>query len=381
MKTIEETFSFLEKINKDYAGFNSKPTRISVIDTGSPNINNMIGIGGFPRGRISQVYGPFGSGKSFLSMIAMKNALEEDTDVFGVWIDAERSFSYDWAKKMGIWSDDKKNRLLVIKKSDGIDVFEAIYGRIKKEKFGSKKVANGILDEVIAGNLKCPIIVIDSVASIIAPREKNAPVGGLTVSALAGFLTSEIRRISDSLEEAKTALILINQVRQNLEEDFSGEKFHFPGGENLKHQISLNLYLEKISRADSLVLAEEGDKNTILGQQVKVTLKKNRFGPFPKNCTTTFLFAENEEYPTIGIINYELEIVSLCVAYKIINKGGPWYSLPNGEKFQGDKKVSEYLKENPDVLEYLKNEIRKTKGVSLSNNGEVIVEEKLNNND
>lgn len=370
---IENTFSFLEKINKHYAGFISKESNIEVIDTGSPNINNMIGIGGFPRGRISHVYGPQGSGKSFLSLVAAKNALDKDPSAYVVWFDTERSFTYDWAEKMGIWSEDpKKNRMLIIKTSDGIEIFEAIYGRIKKDKFSSKKTANGILDEIIAGNLKCPLIVIDSLASIISPREKMAPVGGLTVSALSGFLTSEIRRISDLLEQSKTAMILINQVRQNLEEVY-GEKYHHPGGENLKHQVSLNVYLEKRNGIDDLILEADGNKNTLLGQKVKVVLKKSRFGPAPKNCETTFLFKEGAGYDNIGIINTDIEILGLAVKNNIVIKGGAgWYTLPNGDKLQGDKKMQEYMIENPDFLDDIKKQL-----FNKNDDGTITVEEKL----
>jgi len=370
---IEKTFSFLEKINKDYAGFISKKSSIEVIDSGSPNINAMIGIGGFPKGRISHIFGPQGSGKSFLSLVAAKNALDADPDAYVVWIDAERSFTYDWAEKMGIWSPDpEKNRMLIIKTSDGVEIFEAIYGKIKKEKFGSKKIANGILDEINAGNLKCPLIVIDSLASIISPREKMSPVGGLTVSALAGFLTSEIRRVSDLLEQSKTAMILINQVRQNLDEVY-GEKYHHPGGENIKHQMSLNIYLEKRTGVDDLILNVEKDKNTLLGQKVKAVLKKSRFGPAPKTCETTFLFTEGAGYDKIGIINTDLEILSLAVEANLIVKAGAgWYTLPTGDKVQGDKKVQEYFKENPDFLEELK-----TKLFQKNNDGTVTIDETI----
>jgi len=376
---IEQTFSFLEKINKDYAGFNSKKTAISVIDTGSPNINDMIGLGGFPRGRISHIYGPQGSGKSFLSLIAAKNALKADPNAYVVWIDTERSFTYAWAEKMGIWSEDPaKNRILVIKKTDGVDIFETIYGRIKKDKFGSKKVANGVLDEIIAGNLNCPLIVIDSLASIVSPKERSSPIGGVTVSALSGFLTVEIRRISDILEESGTAMILINQVRQTMSDEMFGDKYHHPGGENIKHQMSLNLYLEKRNSMDSLILNSDGDRNTIIGQKVKAVLKKSRFGPAPKSCETTFLFSEGAGYNEIGIINTDLEILSLAVDKNLIIKGGAgWYTMPSGEKLQGDKKVQEYMSENPEFLEKLKEDLNNLNKFKKNTDGTITVEEKL----
>jgi recombination protein RecA len=376
---IEKTFSFLEKINKDYAGFVSKKTNIEVIDSGSPNVNDMIGIGGFPRGRISHIYGPQGSGKSFLSLVAAKNALKANPNAYIVWFDTERSFCYDWAEKMGIWSKDPdKNRMLIIKKTDGVDIFEAIYGKIKKDKFGAKKIANGILDEIIAGNLECPLIVIDSLASIVSPKEKASPIGGVTVSALSGFLTVEIRRISDILEQSGTAMILINQVRQNMADEMFGEKYHHPGGENIRHQMSLNLYLEKRNAVDSLILDTDGDRNTIVGQKVKAVLKKSRFGPAPKNCETTFLFSEGAGYDEIGIVDVDLEILSLAVKHNLIIKGGAgWYTLPSGEKLQGDKKVQEYMKENPKFLEDLKRKLDNFNKYKKNQDGSITVDEKL----
>jgi len=375
---IENTFSFLEKVNKNYAGFISKKANIEVIDTGSPNINNMIGIGGFPRGRISHVYGPQGSGKSFLSLVAAKNALDNDPNAYVVWFDTERSFTYDWAEKMGIWNaETKKNRMLIMKTSNGVDIFEAIYGKIKKDKFGAKKTANGILDEVVAKHLNCPLIVIDSLASMVSPREQMSPVGGLTVSALSGFLTAEIRRISDLLEESKTAMILINQVRQNLGDEMFGEKYHHPGGENIKHQMSLNIYLEKRNATNDLILEKEKDRNTLLGQRVKVVLKKSRFGPAPKNCETTFLFSEGAGYDKIGIINTDIEVLELAVEKELIIRSGSWYTMPTGEKIQSDNKVQEYMREHPEYLEKLKTDLKNLNKFKQNSDGTVSVEETL----
>ncbi len=373
---IQSVFSFLDKINSNYSAFNSKKVSISVIDTGSPAINNAIGINGIPRGRVTHIYGPQGSGKSFLSMLASKEALEEDLNSYVVWFDAEHSFNFEWAEKMGIWSKDPtKNRMMVIPGSDGVEIFESIYGKIKKERFASKKMAPGILDRIMEGALNCPLIVIDSVASIITPKEKAAPVGSVTVSALAGFITAELRRISENIEKANVALLLINQVRQNM--DPYGDTYHHPGGENLKHQISLNLYCERQNSIDGLILAEDSNRDTLLGQKVKVVVKKSRFSPTPRSAITTLLFSEGAGYDKIGIVDVEIEIIALATKLGLLQRGGSWFTLPNGEKFQGEIKVQEQLRNNPEMLQQLINGIKNHKSSIQVKGGIVEVEERI----
>lgn len=360
-------FSFLDKINDNFSAFNSKKVTINVIDTGSPAVNNVIGINGLPRGRVTQIWGPMGSGKSFFSMVAAKNALDADLDSVVVWFDVENSFCYDWAEKMGIWTrDPATNRMLILKTTDGVDIFEALYGKIKKDKFGAKKVAEGILDNIISGSLNCPLIVIDSIASIITPKEKASPVGSVTVSALAGFLTAELRRVSENIEKANVALVLINQVRQSMEQ--YGDPFHHPGGENLRHQLSLSLYCERQQKAETLILSTKDDKNTLIGQKVKVVVKKSRFGPAPRTAYTTFLFAEGAGYDKIGIVNAESELIELAVEACIIKKGGAWYTLPDGEKYQGMEKVQKKLEENPDLLNEIKETLNKRQNIKITGN-------------
>ncbi len=361
--SLQVAFDIFETMDKNYSAFKSRNTVIDCIDTGSPKMNSVIGIGGYPRRRLSQLYGTFGSGKSFLCMIAVANALKADLKAIAVWFDAENSFNYDWAKKLGIWDDNpKKCRIKVIQGNKGIPMFERLVGKIKKDKFGSKKVQNGILDYIKEGTLNCPIIVIDSIASIRSPREDDAPVGGMTVAALPLFLSAEMKRVSDLVEEANTALLVINQVRQTIDEGGYGDKFHFPGGEGLKHLMSLNLYIERDNKTESLILTEDKNRNSLIGQKVKVVVKKSRFGPAPRACETTLLFAEGCGYDKIGIVNVEEEVVDLAVNAGIIKVGGSWFSLPGLEKpLQGSNKVVEYLKANRDLYEKIKEELKNAK--------------------
>lgn len=365
---LKQMLNIFKNQDKNYAAFKQKKTIVNAIDSGSPNINEAINIGGFPGGRTSQIFGPQGSGKSFLSLIAAKNAIEAKPNSIVVWFDAERSFNYDWAKTLGVYDEDpEKNHLIIIKATDGIEIFERLYGRVKKDKFaGSKKVELGILDHIIAGTLECSLIVIDSIASIITPKEKLSVVGSLTVSALAGFLTTELKRLSEDLEKSGAALILINQVRQNLGEEY-GDRYHSPGGESLQHALSVNLYIERINRMDALILTDEKDRNTLIGQRVKVVVKKSRFGPAPRACETTFLFSPGAGYDKIGIVNADLEILGLAVKHGIVAKGGAgWYTLPNGKKMQGDLAVQEEFKNDPELLKEITQKLY-SKGNSILN--------------
>jgi recombination protein RecA len=377
---LKKMFDLFKQQDKNYAAFKQKRTVIRCINSGSPNINEAIGIGGFPGGRISQVYGLMGSGKSFLCMIVAKEAIKARPDSIVVWFDAERSFNYEWAEKLGIWSRDPDNtNLMLIKATDGIEIFERIYGKVKKDRFGCKKTEPGILDHVIEGRLNCSLIVIDSIASIITPKEKLSVIGSQTIGALSGFLTAELRRISEDLEKSGVALLLINQVRETIGDEF--ERYHSPGGCNLQHQISVNIFLERIGRMDALILTNEKDKNTLIGQKVKVVIKKTRFGPAPRACETTFLFAEGAGYDQIGIVDADLEILELAVKHGIVAKGGAgWYTLPNGKKMQGDKAVQEEFKNDPELLESITKQLYSKGTTILNEDGTFTIEENFDNN-
>jgi len=205
--SLEQSLDVFDTFDKDFAGFTIKQAEINTIDTGSPSLNYAIGINGYPRGRITQLYGPNGAGKTFMAMLAIKNALDADPTAVAVWFDAENSFPCDWGKKFGTWDEDpKKSRTKVIKGNKGKDIFERIVGKITKDGFGNvKKVKDGLVDYVKNKKLNCPIIVIDSLADIISPREEAAPVGGLTVAALPGFLTAELKRTASLIEETDIA--------------------------------------------------------------------------------------------------------------------------------------------------------------------------------
>lgn len=376
--SIATALSIFDEMDKSYSGFKSRRTKIDVIDTGSPFINKAIGIGGYPRGRIVQLYGPHGSGKTFLSMIAIANAVKADPTAVGVWFDAEHSFNYDWAKKLGIWDEDpRKSRVKVFAGTRGVDIIERIVGKMKKDQFGgTKKIQNGILDYVKEGKLNCPIIVIDSLGSIVAPREENAVVGGVTVGALAGFLNAELKRMGGIVEESNCLLMCLNQVRQTMDSGQYGEKFHFPGGESLKHQMSLNIYVERKTGQEDLITLVNKDKNTLIGQKVKIVIKKNRFGPAPRQTTTTLLFKEGAGFEKIGIINAETELVELGAEIGVITKAGSWYTI-DGNRLQGADKVADYLKQNPTLFEEIKKQISNTSIVTDSGGIEEIMEDNL----
>lgn len=362
--SLEDAFAIFADMDKSYAAFGSEKSIIDVIDTGSPAINNAIGIGGYPRGRITHIYGPQGSGKSFLAMIGIYFAVKDDPTAIAVWFDVENSFNYDWAKKLGIWNEDpKKSKIKVIKTTKGREIFERIVGKIVKKQYGSEKVQDGILDYANQGKLNCPIIVIDSIAEIVCPREEDAPVGGLTVAALPGFLTAELKRVGFLLEQSNIALVCINQVRQTLDEGEQRRngKYHSPGGENLAHKMSVNIFIERIFNKDTLILTDPKDTNTLIGQRVKVVIKKSRFGPAPRSCETTLLFTEGAGYDKIGIVNREMEIIDLAVDAGIIQKGGAWFVLPDGSKHQGANRVQEYMIQHPGMDEEFLKLIKESK--------------------
>lgn len=387
----EKAISIFEEIDENYSGFKLKEAQIKTIDTGSPALNQAIGIHGYPRGRITQIWGPFGGGKSLLAMIAVKNALKADPNAYAIWFDVESAFATDWALKFGIWDEDpKKSRIKVIKGNRGKDVFEKIVGKITKDGFGNiKKTRNGLLDYIKSGDLNCPIIVIDSVAELSCPREESAPVGGLTVAALPGFLTAELKRVSSLIEETDVALICINQARQNIDETSQKRfgKYHAPGGEAIAHKVSLSILCDKMYDKESIIYTDPAgkDKNTIIGRKALLTIQKSRFGASPKQCNTTLIFTEGGDYKQIGIGSYEDEVLDLAVKYDLIKYGGGWYNLnynDHTDRFHGMPSMKEYFSKNKQEFDVLYELIKSTKkDVSAPINVEDGLDELLENSE
>ena len=375
---------FADSINT----FKPKKTHVNVISTGSPALDDICVVGGYPRGRIVHLFGPFGGGKTFMCMIAAKSALEQDPDNVVIWFDAENTFDYDWAHNLGIW-DPKlyneetgvdRNRLVVIPINLGKSIFKRISGELKVDKFGKERKDPGFLDLIIEGKLKCPLIVLDSIAAIIPPGEDTSTIGKQNMALLPRFLPPEFRRIASPLFRSETCFMCINQVVTNIGDQW-GDEFGFSGGEKLKHWISLNIFVDKLESKGGKILTEKDAKDTIIGQSVRFIIKKSKFGPYPRSCESKVCFKTGTEWTgkeyTVGIVDIEEEWVDLGVHYGVIDLGGSWYSFGDYGKWQGKPNIAEALRADPDMLEALKAGVAAAKKAGKKNDMHVEGEDEI----
>lgn len=377
---LDALLAFEEELGDDTTAFKRSKKDMNIIAMPSPLFNDLCVIGGLPRGRIVQFYGPFGGGKTFLAMLAAKSALEADPKAVVIWFDAETSFNYEWAEVLGIWFSNlcttvngkivDKNRLRVYPINDGKDIFRRISGEKKINAYGKETKKPGLLDMIKAGTLRCPLIVLDSIAAIIPAGEDTSAIGKQNMALLPRFLPTEFRRLSIPLANADVCLLCINQVTTNIGDNW-GDKFTFSGGEKLKHWLSLNIFIDKINAKEGKILTEKDNLESSIGQEIKFVVKKSKYGPYPRSCSSRLCFKGGVEYTgtvydKIGVVDLEYEWIELGKHYGVIT-GGTWLSF-NDNKYCGNANFANALKENEELLKSLKKEIETVKSNGAINN-------------
>ncbi len=298
----EEKFSF--RLAHETVG-----ERIPAISTGSYSLDDALSCGGNPRGRITQFYGPPGSGKTLVAMLGMKEAQLEDSTSRQLFIDAEQTFDPSWAAKLGL----DTSRIVVIDGDDaanGRKCFEMLLGvprENKKTHEYAGKSKDGLLDKIAAGEFNFNMIVLDSIGSIVPPGEDISRVGKMNISLLARFLTTTFRKLTLEIKRANIPFICINHKR----DDMDPYKDHtFSGGNTYGHTLSANVYFEGINRKDDSLLDEEGNK---VGGSIRATIEKSKFGPWPRKCEFRVDFRK-------GIIDRGIEIANLALTYGVVQK-------------------------------------------------------------
>ena len=290
----------------------SKQEQVSdVISTGSAALDDALFCGGLPAGRLIQFYGPAGSGKTLMTMISIIEAQKKDEDAFQLFIDAEGSWSNDWAEILGI-NTQRVRRVHGPNASNGRELFEFLLGTPKKDKSGhlDGKSKLGFFDHVREKDLNCNLVILDSLGVIIPPMEDTSEVGKMNMSLMARFLSVELKKVSVEAQRTNVPVILINHVKDVIGEMFNPEKYTFSGGNMLKHQLSVNILFEAVQRKDSQILNDDGNK---VGQTVRATVKKNKFGPWPRTVEFKVHFEQ-------GVVDKAQELLDLAVKWEIITR-------------------------------------------------------------
>ena len=315
----------MQKIEKDFGKGSimkmgdEKIENVEVIPTGSIGLNAALGVGGYPKGRIIEIYGPESSGKTTLAIHAIAEA--QKAGGIAAFIDAEHAFDRFYAEKLGV---DIAN-LYISQPDNGEQALE-------------------IADQLIRSSA-IDILVIDSVAALTPKKEIEGEMGDSAVGLHARLMSQALRKLTGTISKTKTTCIFINQLREKIGIMF-GNPETTTGGNALKFYASVRLDIRKGQAI------KDGDD--ILGNQVKVKVVKNKVAPPFRRAEFEILFGEG--ISKIG------EIVDLGVEYGIIKKSGSWFSYEDTKLAQGRDAVKDMLKDNPELCEELEAKIMKAIG-------------------
>lgn len=335
-------------------------TKYDAIGTGSPGLDEAIGIGGIPMGRITQLAGKESSGKTMLALSCIKEYLNKNPENTALFIDAEYTYDPEWAEKQGV----DTSRVMVIKTNDARAIFQGLIGTMKvnaKTKKVSKNM-KGILDHVIEGTdprfKDLGIIVLDSIAVLNTPLEIAADIGKANMAPIPRFLSTELKKLTPVVAQANVAFIGINQVRTNLGQMF-GDPTTSPGGKALKHACSLMINMAPVFGSEAVILNGAGDK---IGHTVRAKIQKNKVG-------APFRQAEYKVEYEKGVVRAYEEIFNLAVKYGLISRPTTQTFLINGEKIRGKDNALGALKGCGGLIQEYEHRIRE-----MYINGEVDTE-------
>ncbi|CAB4197069.1 RecA RecA/RadA recombinase [uncultured Caudovirales phage] len=310
--------------------------KLPVIPTGSLVLDDALSSGGNPKGRLIQYYGPPGSGKTLMAMIAMLEAQIADPDSQQVFIDAEQTFSPTWAESIGL----DTSRIILVNGDTAVNgrkCFEMVLGVPKEDQkthILKGKSKEGLLDKIANGEFNINMIVLDSLGSIIPPGEDTSAVGKMNMALLARFLTTTFRKLSLEVSKTNVPFIIINHKKANM--DPYGVDHTYSGGNTYAHFLSANVYFEAVNRADARILDEKENK---IGQTIRATVEKSKFGPWPRKCEFKVDFG-------IGVIDKHLEIAQLALDYNVVAKPTTVSHEYGDRKWVGFPKFSEAIKDD-----------------------------------
>ena len=320
----------LQKINKTYgAGTiqtlgDTQPISHNLLSSGSLLIDKILG-GGIGYGRISEIYGAESSGKTTLCLQFAAQCQKNGGRV--AYVDVENALDVNYARHLGVNTDD----LIFTQPSSGEQALEIV--------------------DALAKSGEVNLIIVDSVAALTPQAELDGEMGDQNIGLLARLMSKAMRKLAGTLNEKNCAVIFINQIRMKINTGFMmGNPETTTGGNALKFYASQRIELKKTTSIKS------GDE--VIGTHVKVKCVKNKIAPPMKVCEATMIFGDG--------FSAKGEAIDLAVEYNIIQKQGGWYTLPNGDRLQGLKKVQDYFDNNSDeMIKLIDNVKQKLSGIEL----------------
>src|SRR5713226_1713137 len=296
---------------------------VSVISTGSIAVDSALGIGGFPRGRICEIFGPESSGKTTIALQVVAEAQKDGG--MAAFIDVEHALDPAYARKLGVDVDN-----LLVSQPD--------YGEQALEITGAL-IASGAID----------VLVLDSVAALVPKAELDGEMGDSFMGLQARLMSQALRKLTGVVSKSKTCLIFINQIREKIGVMF-GNPETTTGGRALKFYSSVRVDIRRIAAI------KDGD--AVIGNRTKVKLVKNK-------CAAPFREAEFDIIYGEGV-SKEGDLIDLGVANNLVEKSGAWYSYKGERIGQGRENARQFLKDNSEIFTNLEAEVRKHLGLTTA---------------
>jgi len=304
---------------------------VPAIPTGSIAVDLALGIGGIPRGRVTEIYGPESSGKTTLTLHVLAEA--QKLGGIAAFIDVEHALDPSYAKNLGVDTDN----LYVAQPDTGEQGLEIV--------------------ETLVRSNAVDVIIVDSVAAMVPRAEIEGEMGDAHVGLQARLMSQALRKLTAVISKSRTAVIFINQVREKIGVMF-GNPETTPGGRALKFYSSVRI---EIRRQDSLKQGGE-----IIGNRVKVKIVKNKLSPPFRSAEFDILFGKG--------ISREGSLVDVGVETGVLTKSGTWFSYGDTRMGQGRDNARTFLEEHPDVADQLERQVRSLSGMDRVRNGEARVE-------
>ncbi len=306
-----------------------KVTDVSVIPTGSLSLNLALGVGGVPRGRIIEIFGPESGGKTTLALHIVAEAQKQNG--IAAFIDAEHALDVTYARKIGVNTDE----LLISQPDTGEQALE----------IAETLVRSGALD----------VLVIDSVAALVPKAELEGEMGDAQMGLQARLMSQALRKLTGSINRSKTTVIFINQLRMKIGV-FFGNPETTTGGNALKFYATMRLDIRKTT---SLKQGQD-----VIGMRTRVKVVKNKLAPPFRETEFDIIFGEG--------ISKEGDLIDLAVDQGIIEKSGAWYSFKGERIGQGRDNSKLYLKEHPEIAETIEAMLRDKLGLPVIAGGDAV---------
>ena len=295
---------------------------VEVISTGSLALDAALGVGGYPRGRVIEIYGPESSGKTTLALHAVAEAQRMGGTC--AFIDAEHALDVNYAEKLGVNIEN----LLISQPDSGEQALEIV----------DMLTRSGAID----------LIVVDSVAALTPKAELEGDMGDSHMGLQARLMSQALRKLTSSISRSKTMVIFINQIRMKIGVMF-GNPETTTGGNALKFYASVRLDVRRTGAV------KKGDE--VIGNETRVKVVKNKVSPPFKSAEFTIMYGEG--------VSHAGEVLDLGVSYDLVKKSGAWYAVGNERIGQGRDNAIDYLKQHPEMLTELEAQVRGKLGIPV----------------